>query len=582
MRKFALAVLLCLMPMPAIGQGCGQGNPNCVAPTPPPGDNSNRIANTAWVRANGGGGAVASVSNADGTLTITPTTGAVVSSLNLAHPNSFSATQTFTALTASSTITLTGLAAGTQVSCLGLNASNQIVLLASACGSGAGAVSSVSNADGTLTISPTTGAVVALLALGHANTWTALQTFNSGVTASTITDNALTSAGTSCVQASSAGVLSITGSACGSGAGAVNSVTAADGTLTITPITGLVTAKVATNGVANSNLAQMPATTIKCNNTNGTANAADCIAVTLPATVSWFANDTPAANISKINDRLFLGDATKYLATVPSGCVAGNCTSPNGNDWFSQYECSTSNGCSSYIPWATLVVETSISNSKSWLPFLAATQTAHCDNQGCTAEAVNGFAINNHPGPPPTTFWGAWSYYGECNQTTPATNGFCVGIEIEVSTTNNDGGAVIGGNPDPYGTGPYTGIEIGCGSGMGSPTKFACSQALGIEKNGQPWNAGIIFQPGSITAGAGPAGTTVAVAMPNQYAILWFDSHSAAAAELATDGSGNLLINLGHGMLINGAPVVNCVGGTASQLNPLTAVVTAGLVTRCN
>lgn len=39
-----------------------------------------------------------------------------------------------------------------------------------------GAVSSVANSDGTLTISPTTGSVVASLALGHANTWTATQT----------------------------------------------------------------------------------------------------------------------------------------------------------------------------------------------------------------------------------------------------------------------------------------------------------------------------------------------------------------------------------------------------------------------
>ena len=44
----------------------------------------------------------------------------------------------------------------------------------------AGAISSVSNSDGTLTISPTTGAVVASIALGHANTWTNVQTFNSG------------------------------------------------------------------------------------------------------------------------------------------------------------------------------------------------------------------------------------------------------------------------------------------------------------------------------------------------------------------------------------------------------------------
>jgi hypothetical protein len=40
-----------------------------------------------------------------------------------------------------------------------------------------GGVSSTSNSDGTLTVSPTTGAVIASLALGHANTWTATQTF---------------------------------------------------------------------------------------------------------------------------------------------------------------------------------------------------------------------------------------------------------------------------------------------------------------------------------------------------------------------------------------------------------------------
>ncbi len=41
---------------------------------------------------------------------------------------------------------------------------------------GGGVVTSVTNVDGTLTISPTTGAVIASLNLAHANTWTATQT----------------------------------------------------------------------------------------------------------------------------------------------------------------------------------------------------------------------------------------------------------------------------------------------------------------------------------------------------------------------------------------------------------------------
>src|ERR1700743_2473496 len=42
-------------------------------------------------------------------------------------------------------------------------------------------VSSVSNSDSTLTISPTTGDVVASLNVSHANTWGALQTFGNNI-----------------------------------------------------------------------------------------------------------------------------------------------------------------------------------------------------------------------------------------------------------------------------------------------------------------------------------------------------------------------------------------------------------------
>lgn len=48
-------------------------------------------------------------------------------------------------------------------------------------------VSSVSNSDSTLTISPTTGAVVASLNRAHANTWTALQTFGLNISIGGVT-----------------------------------------------------------------------------------------------------------------------------------------------------------------------------------------------------------------------------------------------------------------------------------------------------------------------------------------------------------------------------------------------------------
>lgn len=205
--------------------------------------------------AGSGSGGVTSISNSDGTLTISPTTGIVIASLNLNNVNTWLARQTFS----TSTISITGgantnilstdgagnlswvaISTGTVTSVSVVSANGfagtvanptttpAITLTTTITGilkgngtaisaatdaditgklltgyvSGAGTVaatdsilqaiqklngnigalvtgvSSVSNSDGTLTITPTTGAVVASLALGHANTWTGQQTFN--------------------------------------------------------------------------------------------------------------------------------------------------------------------------------------------------------------------------------------------------------------------------------------------------------------------------------------------------------------------------------------------------------------------
>ncbi|MEK7612132.1 MAG: hypothetical protein AAB407_02210, partial [Patescibacteria group bacterium] len=93
-------------------------------------------------------------------------------------------------------------------------------LQSGSCAGSSGAVSSVSNADSTLTISPTTGDVVASLNLGNANTWTAQQTLNASLlvnnATSTITNltmvNATSTNATTSILAVS-GVLRYTGSA---------------------------------------------------------------------------------------------------------------------------------------------------------------------------------------------------------------------------------------------------------------------------------------------------------------------------------------------------------------------------------
>lgn len=109
----------------------------------------------------------------------TGTSGATIPLLN--GNNTYSGTANFS----NATFLLSGLAS-LPVSgnyCIQISSTGQLSTTGSSCGSGSGAVNAVSNSDGTLTISPTSGSVVASLALGHANTWTATQTL-SGLTLS--------------------------------------------------------------------------------------------------------------------------------------------------------------------------------------------------------------------------------------------------------------------------------------------------------------------------------------------------------------------------------------------------------------
>ena len=62
-------------------------------------NNSLYFYNSGWQQVSGGSGAVSSVSNSDSSLTVTPTTGAVVASLNLAHTNTWTAQQNFANIT---------------------------------------------------------------------------------------------------------------------------------------------------------------------------------------------------------------------------------------------------------------------------------------------------------------------------------------------------------------------------------------------------------------------------------------------------------------------------------------------------
>lgn len=74
----------------------------------------------------------------------------------------------------------------TSASCLGTDANNRIIV-----GTCPGTITSVSNSDGTITVTNGTAAPVVSLNLAHANTWTAKQTFNGGLQTSFLSANCL-------------------------------------------------------------------------------------------------------------------------------------------------------------------------------------------------------------------------------------------------------------------------------------------------------------------------------------------------------------------------------------------------------
>jgi hypothetical protein len=76
-------------------------------------------------------------------------------------------------------------------------------------GGSGGAVNSVSNSDGTLTISPTTGSVVASLALAHANTWTGLQSLFGGASTTALSANFAEFGGTATTTFTRAGAVGV-------------------------------------------------------------------------------------------------------------------------------------------------------------------------------------------------------------------------------------------------------------------------------------------------------------------------------------------------------------------------------------
>lgn len=164
--------------------------------------------------------AITTVVNSDGTVTVSPTVGNVVVSLNLGHANTWTADQ-------SVPDEVFGVAWNGSLEVPTKNALYDVInpLVT-------GSVSNVSSSDGTLTIAPNTGVVVANLNLSNANTWLADQS---------VPDEAYGIAWNGSLEVPTKNAIYDVIQALP--AAPVSSVSAANATLTIAPTTGAVLAE---------------------------------------------------------------------------------------------------------------------------------------------------------------------------------------------------------------------------------------------------------------------------------------------------------------------------------------------------
>lgn len=224
------------------------------------------------------------------------------------------ATPVFAQLTlGSGALTLSSISGSNQ--CLHVNSSGVVSGTGSDCAVG----TSVSNSDGTLTISPTTGTIVASLNLGNANTWTGLQSFNAILT-STLTLSAI-SGSTQCLQVNSSGVVSGTGAPCGSGGAGVTSFSG----------DGVIISNSASTGAVTDTLASAGAHTILGNNTTSAATPTYTSNPSVSSiTLNGSTSGSAMLSVSTTGGTLNLGSTNATVTSAGALTVASVTTAPSG------------------------------------------------------------------------------------------------------------------------------------------------------------------------------------------------------------------------------------------------------------
>jgi len=313
-----------------------------------------------------------------------------------------------------------------------------------------------------------------------------------------------------------------TWAAAGGGGGTVASVSNVDGSLTIFPTTGAV--------VASMNMAHQNTWTTGQTFTRIFFGTADGFGVNDTSSVASNGSTFWDSNLHRFN-RVYVGLA----ATIDGNNVPQSPTVLSATYNFAW----TQNSQLGVMSAMGLNAITATSRASDWVTFSG---TA---SQG--SQAFTGFGFNDD-----TATAGSIAVGG--NFIGVAVNG-CTGITLGVQNDINSARSTIA--IDPF-TGFPSGTTIGTLSTSGAYASAAtqdCSAAYVVAQGlSKQFNSGLVFMAGSLVVPGG--GKSVAIALPQNYAVTWYTSAGVKGGSIFVDPSGNMNITCAGSVLVNGVPLI--------------------------
>lgn len=242
--------------------------------------------------------------------------------------------------------------------------------------------------------------------------------------------------------------------------------------------------------------------------------------ITLPGNSSFYA---PSAVISRLRDRVFVGDA-----------VLNNGTSVASQpDWLTTYQIAKGRTYG-YVQTSQMSVLNSSAGGDSLTTLVVGAQSTGRTGSASQVIAVTGMGVNNSSGNVGASQNQAWAGYFEAfRDTGTAGNGGAYGIEID--TMNYVSAAAV---TDPYGqSGDQTvGVQMASGGGF-SGTLYPTTVGVNFQNNNASFDKGIVFGSTSITGANGTTGTGVAIAFGRGHTIQWYGSAGVTTSSILSTGT---------------------------------------------